>query len=198
MKRPVGSKAYFKAYGWNGEPYGKHWGCVAGRTALRYWDLLHHVFGYAPEAFRIRSLLDIGAATGGLLEQISKVYDIDMYGVESSEWAERNVLPEWKSRIVFDTWPDCSKRFRQDQFDLVLDCVAHYLEEDQLDTHFGEMRRIAKMGIISYISAEDDQTRFHDTSRNLTYPLEWWRRRISLYSTEHMVIAAPTFPIIWR
>ena len=194
---------YFLKYNPNGDPYDsdQQWttptldyGC---RFILRDWHHTMEINGYSAKAAHLTSVLDLGAATGGLLAKLSERHpEISFYGVESAKWAKKHVLPEWADRIRFGDWLDVSKEYADGQFDLVIDCVAQYIPKRNLRYSLAEVRRVAQKGVITVVNTLEDGN-LQDGYRQTTKSDKWWRKKFNEQARDG-VYQSDTGLFIWR
>ena len=197
------SDKYFEQYNLNGEPYNasRQWSSpdldYGSRFVIREWYNTHRLHGYSKEQMALQRVLDLGAANGALMSRLRKQHPkLDLYGVESAEWAQRNVLPEWKDRIKFGDWLDVSSEYDDGQFDAVIDCVSQYIPRSNLSYALRETRRVARKGVVSVINTIENGD-LDDPHRQITKKDDWWLKKLQKASRE-AVYMTDNGLFIWR
>ena len=122
-----------RKYGYGGYYYNpKYWSQVS-KDLIKYYNLKNN-----------SSILDIGCAKGFLLYEFKKnLPDINIYGIDISEYAIQNAMPEVKKFIQLGNAKDLP--YADNKFDLVLSIVTlHNLTIIDLKKALNEISRVSK------------------------------------------------------
>ena len=191
---------YFQKYSDKGLPYGEHWDnsdepYFDVDAIMEAWEAVcarHDVNSY------INSLLDLGSATGSLLDRFDNIFlgGVALFGVEPSQWCKENALLGWKRRTIWESWLDCSKQFEDNEYECILDFAVGYTQDKDLDIHLREVRRVASKGVIQLTPLAEVSEGNEDDYRVRTESYPWWKKRLAAHATEFIDIH--DFIIIWR
>ena len=201
-ERQIIQDDYFLTYNPDNSPYDsdRQWTSpdltYGNRYVIDTWFSMLREQGYSKEDVELKTVLDLGAATGALMDLLKKQHpELDLYGVEGARWAKKNALKRWKKRIHFGDWLDISKEYEDNQFDVIIDCVSQYLHKDNLRYALGEIRRVAKKGVISVVNTLEDGY-LDDRYRLINKSDAWWTKQFGKH-VEDNVYQSPDGLFIW-
>ena len=129
--------------------------------------VLRAVDKVAGRTVRVQSVLEVGAATGRVLQQFER-RGYRTLGVEISSWARERALPG--AQILWGPWLKVSHYLGDESFDLVLDSTAEYEPNRTVGRSLAELWRATRVVLAVEHSDADD---CHD--KNIVYrqPESW-------------------------
>lgn len=108
--------------------------------------------------FHVENFLDVGAATGHVMQRFHKEANLDVLGIEPSSWCKERVIPQYYWKILWAKFLDVSYALGDSSWDLVFDCISLYSTNSKLlKSTTRELYRVcAKVIVVSLWDQADD------------------------------------------
>ncbi len=124
--------------------------------------------------WKIESVAVLGAATGKVLQEFDRIWNIKPYGCELSTWAYEKIPPSYRHRIrncdLRDYLPWLRERRRK--FDLVFSNSLFYLPKKDIDQ------------VLEHLAAMTRLVHFHTAVQGdpwicIDEPYDWWQEKFA-------------------